>query len=84
MDGTIVFGFIGAFCTTVAFLPQVIKAVRTKSTTDISFFMYLIFTIGLFFWLAYGILIDSPPIIVANLVTIFLSFAVIVSKMKYG
>jgi len=84
MDITVAIGFIGAFCTTIAFLPQVIKAIKTKSTKDISLLMYIVFTMGLFFWLAYGVLIDSLPIIIANLVTLFLSAAVIFGKLRYG
>ena len=39
-------GFFAAFCTTIAFLPQAIKVYKTKSTKDISLYMFLIFTIG--------------------------------------
>ena len=84
MDTTVAIGLIGAICTTIAFLPQVIKAMKTKSTKDISLIMYIIFTIGLFFWLTYGLLINSLPILFANLITIVLSFAVIFSKIRYG
>jgi len=84
MDTAVALGFAAAFCTTSAFLPQVVKAVKTKSTTDISLVMYVVFTAGLFFWLVYGALIDSPPIIAANLVTLALSFSVILAKLRYG
>ena len=39
-------GYIAGFFTTIAFLPQVIKVWRTKSTKDISIWMFLIFTTG--------------------------------------
>ena len=84
MDSVVALGFLAAFCTTVAFLPQVVKALKTKSTTDISLLMYAVFTVGLFFWLLYGVFIDSHPIIAANLITLILSFSVIMAKLRYG
>ncbi len=45
----------GAF-TTLSFVPQVIQVVKTKSTKDISLPMFLMFTIGIFLWLVYGLL----------------------------
>jgi len=44
-------GLAAAFCTTVAFLPQVVKTWRTRSTKDISLVMFLVFTTGIFLWL---------------------------------
>ena len=39
-------GFLAAFCTTFAFLPQALKVWKTKSTKDISLYMFIIFTVG--------------------------------------
>jgi MtN3 and saliva related transmembrane protein len=77
-------GSIGATLTTVAFIPQVWKIWRSKSARDISLPMYACFTTGLFAWLAYGALLQSWPIIVANLVTLVLAGAVVVMKLKWG
>ena len=76
-------GFFAAFCTTIAFLPQALKVWKTKSTKDISLYMFIIFTIGVFSWLVYGIIISDLPIILANVVTLILSLFILVFKLKY-
>ena len=77
-------GFAAGILTTIAFLPQVIKIWKTKSTKDISLGMFITFTTGIFLWLIYGILINSPPIILANIVTFILSLTILVFKIRYG
>ena len=63
-------GFFAAFCTTFAFFPQAVKVWKTKRTKDISLFMFIIFAIGVFSWLVYGISIFDLPIILANAETL--------------
>jgi len=77
-------GSVAAFCTTVAFLPQVVKVYRTKSARDLSLPMYVIFSIGVLSWLVYGLLDKSLPIIIANIITLFLALYIIGMKIKYG
>ena len=76
----IIISTLAAFLTTSAFLPQVIKVVISKKTDDISYFMYLFFTIGIIFWTIYGFMIEAYPIVVANVITFFLSLSVLVIK----
>ena len=76
-------GFFAAFCTTIAFLPQALKVWKTKSTKDISLYMFVIFTIGVLSWLVYGIIISDLPIIFANAVTLVLSLFILVCKLRY-
>jgi MtN3 and saliva related transmembrane protein len=78
------FGALGAFCTTVAFVPQVAKIWRTKSTKDISLPMYLVFSAGVVCWFVYGVLLWAWPIMVANAFTIVLAGAVVVMKLRWG
>lgn len=77
-------GFIAAILTTVAFVPQVRKVWRTRSAKDVSLGMYTLFTLGVALWLAYGILIHSWPVILANVVTLVLAGMVLVMKLKFG
>ena len=76
-------GFFAAFCTTIAFVPQAIKVYKSKSTKDISLYMFLIFTIGVLSWLIYGIIISNLPIILANAVTLALSLFILIYKLQY-
>jgi MtN3 and saliva related transmembrane protein len=70
-------GYLAAFLTTVSFLPQAIKTIRTKCTKGISAIMYSLFTIGIFFWLVYGILVEDKIIIAANFITFIFAFIIL-------
>jgi len=76
-------GMIAGTLTTIAFVPQVLKIYRTKSAKDVSYMMFSIFSTGIVFWLIYGILIRSTPIIAANAVTLTLSMIIIALKVRY-
>jgi MtN3 and saliva related transmembrane protein len=77
-------GLAAAFCTTIAFLPQVIKTWRTRSTKDISLAMFLVFTTGIFLWLVYGLIIGDVPLITANGITFVLSGTILYFKLRHG
>lgn len=79
-----VIGYVAAVLTTASFVPQVLKIWRTRSANDVSLGMYSLFTLGIFIWLVYGVLIESWPVIVANFVTLVLAGAVLVMKLKFG
>ena len=76
-----IIGLIAAVFTTSSFFPQVIKIWKTKQTKDISTTMYIAMMIGTCFWLAYGILISSFAIIVANIVSGLLVLFVLICKL---
>jgi MtN3 and saliva related transmembrane protein len=77
-------GIIAGTLTTIAFLPQVIQVLKTKSTEDISLVMYVVFITGVAFWLIYGILLGAWPVIIANIVTFILALIVLVMKLRHG
>lgn len=83
MNTVTVVGIVAAICTTIAFLPQVVKVYRTKHTRDLSLPMYVIFCAGVLLWGLYGFLTGSMPIIVANMLTFFLSLYILAMKVKY-
>ena len=76
-------GFFAAFCTTVAFFPQAVKVWKSKSTKDISLYMFIIFTTGVVCWLIYGVAMSDIPLILANAVTLILSIFILIYKLKY-
>jgi MtN3 and saliva related transmembrane protein len=77
-------GTIAGILTTVAFVPQVWRVWKTRSARDISLGMYLVFTTGVGFWLAYGLVLGAWPIVVANSVTLILTGAVLALKLVHG
>jgi len=76
-------GLIAAMLTTVSFLPQTIMVLRTGQTAGISLFMYSLFTAGVAGWLAYGLLQNSLPIIVANAITLILAAVILAMKILH-
>lgn len=79
---TEIIGFIAATLTTTAFFPQAYKVYKTKRTEDLSLGLFSFFSIGVFCWLVYGILIDDLPVIVANIVTFMLALYILIMKLR--
>jgi MtN3 and saliva related transmembrane protein len=84
VDWTTLIGLIAAICTTASFLPQVVKTLRSKRTTDISLSMYGILATGLFLWLVYGLILRDVPLILANGVSFGLAMCVVFLKLRHG
>ena len=76
-------GYAAATCTTVSFLPQLIRVVRLRSAKDISLGMFSIFSAGTAMLLTYGLLSHTWPVAVANGVTLVLSFSILMLKLRY-
>lgn len=77
-------GSMAGLLTTVSFLPQVIKTWRSRSANDISLGMFLLFSLGVALWLAYGVMLHSTPIIASNLVTLVLATSIILMKLRFN
>ena len=84
MSALTLIGLAAACCTTLAYVPQVVKAWRTKSTADISTGMFVVMVIGLALWLTYGAMLGDLPLILANIGTLSLAATVLVLKLRYG
>lgn len=76
-------GSIAAILTTFAFLPQVVRVVKTKDTESIALGMYVMQVIGIALWLAQGLHIGDLPLILANSVSFLLSGIILIYKLKY-
>lgn len=74
-------GYVAAFLTTAAFLPQALHTIKTRNTDSLSLSMYILFTLGVLCWLFYGIILQDHAIIVANGITFCLSLTVLIIKL---
>jgi MtN3 and saliva related transmembrane protein len=77
-------GLIAGALTTIAFVPQVVRIVRTRSAHDISWVMFALFSVGIALWLWYGLRLSSLPLIAANVVTLALALVILFLKWQYG
>ncbi len=78
------FGYFAAILTTAAFLPQLIKTLKTKKADDVSLVTLIMFISGVGFWIIYGYEISSSPILIANIITFTLNFFILISKLYYS
>ena len=78
-----VIGFVAAFCTTTAFVPQLARVIRLRSARDISLPTFLLFSIGVMLWLLYGIYDHSTPVVASNSATLVLTVSILVLKVRY-
>jgi len=79
---TFIIGNIAAILTSISFLPQAIKILKTKDTKSISLPMYIMFVVGVLLWLIYGFLRNDVPLILANIVTLSLAGLILWFKVK--
>jgi MtN3 and saliva related transmembrane protein len=76
-------GFVAAFCTTATFIPQLVRVLRLRSAREISLPTFLLFSIGVFLWLVYGLYTGSRPVIASNGVTLILSLSILILKIRF-
>ena len=74
-------GSLAATLTTGSFVPQMVKAYRTKKMGDVSTYLMALFASGTTLWLAYGIFKADWVIIIAN--ALGTAFNLILLYMKY-
>ena len=77
-------GYLAATLTTLSFVPQALKTIRTRDTYAISSGMYASFSVGAALWFAYGVTLGSWPIILANGITFLLAVTILALKIRYG
>lgn len=84
MDSITILGIVAGTLTTASFLPQVIKAYKSKHTKDVSLFMFILLFVGLCLWLIYGFVRSDLPIILANTVSLVFVSTMLALKAKHG
>ena len=77
-------GYVAATLTTLAFVPQAVKTIRSRDTRGISLGMYAVFTVGIVCWFGYGIALGSWPMIISNAITFVLAMIILVLKLRHG
>ena len=78
------FGYFAAILTTLAFLPQLIKTLKTKKAEDVSLITLIMFLTGVLSWIIYGYKISSTPILLANIITFILNLLILIFKITFS
>lgn len=84
MSLTLLIGLVAASLTTFAFLPQSLKAIRTKHTKDLSLPMLLMLETGIVIWIIYGFIISDIPLLAANFISFVFITTILILKIKHG
>lgn len=79
-----VIGYIASGLLIIGYFPQAVKVWKTKQTRDISMGTFSILVLASVTWIVYGVLVSDGPIILTNIVTLFLQASIAYCKMKYG
>ena len=76
-------GYLAGFLTVVSYLPQAVRAWRTRQTKDLSFGTFALLVTAGACWIAYGILGTDWPVIATNVGTTSLNIALVVAKLRF-
>ncbi len=84
MDLVPIVGPIASVVTVASFIPQVIKAWKTRSVKDISYGMVGLLLLSAVLWASYGVLISDTPVILTNIGVGILNLAILTAKIRYN
>jgi MtN3 and saliva related transmembrane protein len=84
MEDWVLLGLTAGFLTTLGFVPQIIKSLRTGRMDEVSLLMPLLLSLGMFLWLLYGVVKGDVPIIIWNTIALGLNMALVALKVHYG
>jgi MtN3 and saliva related transmembrane protein len=79
-----ILGFVAAMLTTLCWLPQAVKTIRTRETRSLSLVAQSALTVGVVLWLTYGLLIGNAPIIFSNAISLVLVATILAMKLRFG
>jgi MtN3 and saliva related transmembrane protein len=82
-DYITIIGLAAAALGGFSLFPQLLKVLKTRSTRDLSLAMLIVFSSSIFLWLVYGILMNNPPIIIANFFGLIEALITLILKIKY-
>ncbi|WP_296678778.1 SemiSWEET family transporter [Novosphingobium sp.] len=77
-------GYVASLASGGAFLPQAVKALRTRKTSDLSLIAVSLGAAGTVLWAAYGLMIGSGPVTISNIVVMPFALATLAMKLRAG
>ncbi len=80
----IVLGTIASVLVTVGWIPQIIRGYKTKSLSDVSYYLMLLISTGSVLWIFYGIEIADKIIIGVNIAILIFNLTLLYMKIKYS
>ncbi|MGE5538855.1 MAG: SemiSWEET family sugar transporter [Gemmatimonas sp.] len=81
MEAPTIIGALATIASTISFVPQAWKIIKSRRTHDISVGMYAVTVTGFGLWTAYGVLLGQWPLIVTNSICLLLSAFILTMKL---
>jgi MtN3 and saliva related transmembrane protein len=82
-ENLVYLGYVAGTITVLSFLPQVVRAWRTRQTRDLSMGMFALLVTSGTLWILYGALTHDLPVVATNVGMVSLCFALVVAKLRY-
>jgi MtN3 and saliva related transmembrane protein len=76
-------GTVAGILVLLSFIPQIIKAYKTKKMFDVSSYLMTLIAGGMFLWVVYGVIKSDPVIIGTNATGFALNVTLLIMKLKY-
>ena len=83
MEGEEIIGILAGVLTTIAAIPQIIKAWKSKQVDDVSPWMFIVLILGVSLWTVYGIIKVDYPIIFTNALSVIFNTMMLLIILKY-
>lgn len=83
LTGEDILGLAAGICTTIAVVPQIRKAWKTKKVQDVSPGMFGILMLGVGLWVVYGFTKNDIPIIATNGISLGLNSVMLYLMIRY-
>jgi MtN3 and saliva related transmembrane protein len=84
MEPVELLGYTASLASGGAFLPQAIRALKTRQTGDLSLFSVGLGAAGTVLWASYGLAIGSGPVMLSNFVVMPFALATLALKLRHG
>ena len=81
LDFSLTTGALAAICSTLSFVPQAWKIIKTRQTKDLSAVMYSFTVVGFALWTAYGVTLRQWPLIACNGICLIISLFILIMKL---
>jgi MtN3 and saliva related transmembrane protein len=78
-----IIGTVAGILVLSSFVPQIIKAYKTKKMLDVSAHLMSLIASGMFLWIIYGFIRSDPVIIGTNAAGFALNITLLVMKIRY-
>ena len=78
-----IIGTVAGILVLSSFIPQLIKAYKTKKMSDVSIHLMILIASGMFLWVIYGLIRSDPVIIGTNATGFALNITLLVMKLRY-